>query len=110
HFSDFSDPCLSHLRLVSAFPARRSSDLTAARTKLVNSGCGLSGRDLSSGWNWTPMNHGWSCSSTISGSAPSGDVPENTSPAFSRSEEHTSELQSREKLVCRLLLEKKKKS
>src|SRR5690606_40775896 len=27
---------------------------------------------------------------------------------YSRSEEHTSELQSREKLVCRLLLEKKK--
>src|SRR5690606_40184679 len=27
---------------------------------------------------------------------------------FSRSEEHTSELQSRENLVCRLLLEKKK--
>src|SRR5690606_41180331 len=30
-------------------------------------------------------------------------------PQVSRSEEHTSELQSREKLVCRLLLEKKKK-
>src|SRR5690606_1541948 len=29
--------------------------------------------------------------------------------AAGRSEEHTSELQSREKLVCRLLLEKKKK-
>src|SRR5690606_39760389 len=29
-------------------------------------------------------------------------------PAVSRSEEHTSELQSRENLVCRLLLEKKK--
>src|SRR5690606_41828211 len=28
--------------------------------------------------------------------------------AVARSEEHTSELQSREKLVCRLLLEKKK--
>src|SRR5690606_39635440 len=28
---------------------------------------------------------------------------------FNRSEEHTSELQSRENLVCRLLLEKKKK-
>src|SRR5690606_40268874 len=28
--------------------------------------------------------------------------------AFKRSEEHTSELQSRENLVCRLLLEKKK--
>src|SRR5258707_3676532 len=29
-------------------------------------------------------------------------------PAHSRSEEHTSELQSRQYLVCRLLLEKKK--
>src|SRR5690606_41594133 len=29
--------------------------------------------------------------------------------SISRSEEHTSELQSREKIVCRLLLEKKKK-
>src|SRR5687768_17714487 len=33
----------------------------------------------------------------------------NTSPALARSEEHTSELQSRLHLVCRLLLEKKKK-
>src|SRR2546427_4693562 len=31
------------------------------------------------------------------------------SPAPSRSEEHTSELQSQSKIVCRLLLEKKKK-
>src|SRR3712207_7485529 len=30
-------------------------------------------------------------------------------PAYGRSEEHTSELQSRQYLVCRLLLEKKKK-
>src|SRR5436309_13401019 len=30
-------------------------------------------------------------------------------PVQARSEEHTSELQSRENLVCRLLLEKKKK-
>src|SRR5438445_10068583 len=30
-------------------------------------------------------------------------------PALDRSEEHTSELQSRQYLVCRLLLEKKKK-
>src|SRR5207302_9902582 len=33
-----------------------------------------------------------------------------TSVQFLRSEEHTSELQSRENLVCRLLLEKKKKN
>src|SRR2546429_1620889 len=32
-----------------------------------------------------------------------------TSPSETRSEEHTSELQSRLHLVCRLLLEKKKK-
>src|SRR5690606_41244206 len=32
-----------------------------------------------------------------------------SNPGRGRSEEHTSELQSREKLVCRLLLEKKKK-
>src|SRR3712207_6997817 len=31
-------------------------------------------------------------------------------PAVRRSEEHTSELQSRQYLVCRLLLEKKKKN
>src|SRR3712207_7307678 len=37
------------------------------------------------------------------GTHPSDDV-------FARSEEHTSELQSRQYLVCRLLLEKKKKN
>src|SRR5690625_6981797 len=35
--------------------------------------------------------------------------PNNQSPDNTRSEEHTSELQSRGHLVCRLLLEKKKK-
>src|SRR5690625_6520134 len=38
---------------------------------------------------------------------PSGTVKLN--PSTTRSEEHTSELQSRGQLVCRLLLEKKKK-
>src|SRR5690606_41393993 len=38
-----------------------------------------------------------------------GDAPAAKLPACRRSEEHTSELQSRENLVCRLLLEKKKK-
>src|SRR5947209_14796383 len=37
-----------------------------------------------------------------------GDVV--TFVAFARSEEHTSELQSRQYLVCRLLLEKKKRT
>src|SRR5690554_7093709 len=35
---------------------------------------------------------------------------DNTKAVFPRSEEHTSELQSRPHLVCRLLLEKKKKN
>src|SRR2546421_9570635 len=38
-----------------------------------------------------------------------GDRPREVSCARPRSEEHTSELQSRSDLVCRLLLEKKKK-
>ena len=31
---------------------------TAAATNDANSGCGANGRDFSSGWNCTPMNHG----------------------------------------------------
>src|SRR2546421_8742207 len=51
---------------------------------------------------------------TIQGSGPSvarssaSSRPEATTPRSPRSEEHTSELQSRSDLVCRLLLEKKK--
>src|SRR5690606_39858912 len=38
-----------------------------------------------------------------------GSILANESVELTRSEEHTSELQSRENLVCRLLLEKKKR-
>src|SRR3712207_7445664 len=54
------------------------------------------------------------CSSSLtvpvspSGGACSGGAPSNSSAiSISRSEEHTSELQSRQYLVCRLLLQKK---
>ncbi len=43
----------------------------------------LKGRDFSSGWNCTPMNHGWSGISTISGNSPSGESPEKRKPAAS---------------------------
>src|SRR3712207_6944821 len=43
----------------------------------------------------------------VSGGRPSGD---GSRGAGYRSEEHTSELQSRQYLVCRLLLEKKKRT
>src|SRR5215218_1820763 len=61
-----------------------SAWVTAAATKPSNSGCGRSGRLLNSGWNWLATNHGWSLSSTISTSRPSGDWPESSMPAFSR--------------------------
>src|SRR2546430_8401403 len=47
------------------------------------------------------------CSS--SGRPPGSSPSWARSPTASRSEEHTSELQSQSNLVCRLLLEKKKK-
>src|SRR3712207_8276421 len=41
------------------------------------------------------------------GARPPGRAPDRREPQDARSEEHTSELQSRQYLVCRLLLEKK---
>src|SRR5690554_7260700 len=46
----------------------------------------------------------------VSSGARSCPTPEASGAPGSRSEEHTSELQSRPHLVCRLLLEKKKKT
>src|SRR3712207_6989715 len=43
------------------------------------------------------------------GSSPLSSTSSSATHAVGRSEEHTSELQSRQYLVCRLLLEKKKK-
>src|SRR5690606_41190510 len=50
------------------------------------------------------------CTGRISRSDKRGAIDEKALPILERlrSEEHTSELQSRENLVCRLLLEKKK--
>src|SRR5207248_7108466 len=72
------------LRDLHSFPTRRSSDLSTACSR---SPCG------------TVRGAGCSAPATASGSSRS-----------TRSEEHTSELQSSYDLVCRLLLEKKKRS
>src|SRR5205814_9145444 len=69
----------AHPRDLHSFPTRRSSDLTALNAP----SSATSGQALSI--SWTALNQG-----------------------PSRSEEHTSELQSLRHLVCRLLLEKKK--
>src|SRR3712207_8940870 len=67
----------------------------------------LSGH-LGGGWRRAafPVHGGAAPACPRAGCARRGGVPER---APHRSEEHTSELQSRQYLVCRLLLEKKKK-
>src|SRR2546426_5572709 len=54
------------------------------------------------------MATGWDMAGPSGGFLPSWRVKRFSSPGTSRSEEHTSELQSPCNLVCRLLLEKKK--
>src|SRR5690348_17766074 len=58
----------------------------------------------------TPIAQRWRSSDGRPDTCPvhSGSGPDRRAPAGSRSEEHTSELQSPVHLVCRLLLEKKK--
>src|SRR5690606_42123902 len=93
-----------------AFPTRRSSDLAGWSVAIVDERpfggtCALRGCDPKKVLRRAAevvdaarlMNgHG------IAGPAPTVDWP--ALMAFKRSEEHTSELQSRENLVCRLLL------
>src|SRR5690606_42020682 len=94
-----------HRRALSSFPTRRSSDLDGFEdfggldaANFDNQGIGhlvaqrnsrRSSTSVSAPCAWPKSMTSWSC-------------------AERRSEEHTSELQSRENLVCRLLLEKKK--
>src|SRR5690349_22837901 len=74
-----------------SFPTRRSSDLSGPRRP------GSSSTTPSARWACT----GSPCASCRSTS------PRSPATRGPRSEEHTSELQSRRDLVCRLLLEKK---
>src|SRR5436309_11526996 len=81
--------CSSHRRTLHSFPTRRSSDLAP------------SGRPVRREQHPSRPRRGPHRRALYRKSPPRGGrVP--------RSEEHTSELQSRENLVCRLLLEKKK--
>src|SRR5206468_13033094 len=86
-------------RHLPSFPTRRSSDLTTVPPFLIraNSIIRKSSRSAANTWNCVT-------DSCLISTAPYGSVE------IRRSEEHTSELQSRSDLVCRLLLEKKKKN
>src|SRR5207302_3884082 len=101
HFSFFLSGAGYH-RDLHSFPTRRSSDL-APDGQL---------HPLQQGF-WEE--HGLQCGYCTPGMimAAVGLLQDNPKPSEreireGRSEEHTSELQSRENLVCRLLLEKKK--
>src|SRR5690606_41733972 len=108
HF--FSLSCYCDHRDLHSFPTRRSSDLTKllqrlqrnrpssflAKRVVVVEGKTEHGLMLA-------MFDAWNKGRALIGlSSTAGE-------GVARSEEHTSELQSRENLVCRLLLEKKKK-
>src|SRR5699024_12694865 len=89
----------SHRHLHS-FPTRRSSDLEATSTKIifetVDQSISISRlNDSTSRYIFKKRETRSSC------------LSDKTSCASGRSEEHTSELQSRFDLVCRLLLDKK---
>src|SRR5690606_41788846 len=96
--------CADYARYLHSFPTRRSSDLCSRcpTWRRWSWPCSPPCRPECRPRPWPPR-----------ADAPrgAGGFPLRYAPDFSdspRSEEHTSELQSRENLVCRLLLEKKK--
>src|SRR5690606_42000502 len=91
--------CCGHHPPLHSFPTRRSSDLFRRAVRNIMP----SGTDPQRGKKTMPVWHGHAHLSTP---APLPALPA-SGYAWHRSEEHTSELQSRENLVCRLLLEKK---
>src|SRR5690606_41956137 len=84
--------------LLLPFPTRRSPDLSACAWATRPSA-----RPTAGGW----CARAGSCTARHRRSGTAARACSPDWPTATRSEEHTSELQSRENLVCRLLLEKK---
>src|SRR5439155_25599569 len=91
YFFLFNDPAPTEIYTLSLHDA----------LPIAHAGCGTGRR--------TGSARGPSTSTTCSRRTPSLRPASRRARAWGRSEEHTSELQSRGHLVCRLLLEKKKK-
>src|SRR5690606_41352040 len=92
-FYSYADP-----RHLHSFPTRRSSDLIRARRSSFQARRSIC---------QTPSATRMARAIAVAIVRPIGN--RGLESVIPRSEEHTSELQSRENLVCRLLLEKKKK-
>src|SRR5690606_40716060 len=98
------------LRRLHSFPTRRSSDLQ--RDRGIHRRARFPGLAVCAEApmieidNVSFARQGTPVLQDISVSIPAGGVTALVGPNGARSEEHTSELQSREKLVCRLLLAK----
>src|SRR5690606_41830943 len=102
HASSSFEAYRAHRGLPS-FPTRRSSDLMAASAPTrLDCACRSSFASSASAAKTVPL------ASCAASGRPSRRVATCSLRHWLRSEEHTSELQSRENLVCRLLLEKKK--
>src|SRR5690606_41697237 len=95
-----------HHRHLHSFPTRRSSDL--ARRAPASTGR-VRNRYWKSCTRRSPRCVPSSPAATWLETASAWKTRSATCCSWPRSEEHTSELQSRENLVCRLLLEKKNK-
>src|SRR5690606_41632873 len=101
--------CVGAYQHLRSFPTRRSSDLSKRTGSTITlRGLALSRPDSiwteSAGTSSIWISRPWAAHWPIR-PCPNSSVRDEGS---ARSEEHTSELQSRENLVCRLLLEKKK--
>src|SRR5438067_3843640 len=98
--------CYGHPRDLHSFPTRRSSDLSKPPMPTIAYERGL--HELGDGlYAYLQPDGGWGWSNAGLITAEGTSLLVDT---LFRSEEHTSELQSRFDLVCRLLLEKKKKN
>src|SRR5207237_9216597 len=97
----FSFSCAPHPPAPHSFPTRRSSDLPDPRGFAPNGPRNWGAGFLPAEHQGTMIRPG--------AANPIADLFPPTGSYIRRSEEHTSELQSHLNLVCRLLLEKKKK-
>src|SRR5690606_41234221 len=93
------------LRDLHSFPTRRSSDLAVSKSRFLGAIPVRLIKPVVGRKPTIPVNAAGPRTDVLV-SVPTASTAK--SAAMARSEEHTSELQSRENLVCRLLLEKKK--